>query len=364
MSNRVLHVFTALNVGGAETMIINLYRAMDRNKVQFDFLVHTDEIGYYEEEISSLGGRIFRLPYPKLRYIQTYKEQLLELFRQYKFGAVHSHAHSFSGFILEVAQKAQIPVRIAHSHTTSDGKNERFPRQFYQLYMKYLLLKNATHMFGCSVEANESLFGKKASAMVLPNSFKLQNYEKLAERRNFNHENSPVIGHVGRLDTVKNHSFFIETFYYFKKHHPQASAILVGDGPEKERIQEIINHFQLENSVQLLGVRSDIPEIMSRFDAFLFPSLYEGLGNVVIEAQAAGVPCLVSDTVPKEVNLSMNLVTFKNLNDSAEEWANELGRVVKYDSILSWDERKTYLKSYGYDVDENANKLEAIYSGC
>jgi glycosyltransferase involved in cell wall biosynthesis len=363
MTNRVLHVFNAMNVGGAETMILNLYRAMDREKIQFDFLVHADEIGYYEKEIIALGGRIFRLPYPRIKYLKSYQKQLFELFSQNHFCAVHSHAHYFSGFILEVAKKVSIPIRVAHSHTTSDGKNTSISRQIYRSYMKWNLRKNATHRFGCSTTAGESLFGKREETIVLPNSFNLQEYEQVSKRNVSKPVDSLVVGHVGRFDTVKNHSFFLETFYHFQKKYPNASAVLVGDGPDIDKIQSLIHYYQLQDSVKLLGIRSDIPEILSKLDIFLFPSIYEGLGNVVIEAQAAGVPCLVSNTVPKEVDLSMNLVTFKNLNESAEAWAEELAIIMDIKERPSWDERKSNLKKFGYDVVKNAKYLEKIYSG-
>jgi glycosyltransferase EpsF len=361
MSNRVLHVFTAMNVGGAETMVLNLYRAMDREKIQFDFLVHTEEIGYYEQDIVALGGRIFRLPTPKMKYIKSYKKQLFELFSQYKFCAVHSHTHLFSGFILDVAKKANIPVRVAHSHTTFDGRKPTLSRLAYQSYMKWNLRRNATHMFGCSKAAGESLFGREANVVVLPNSFNLQEYEEHA--KSSEPSNLPVIGHVGRFDAVKNHSFFLETFYHFKKNHPNASAWLVGDGPDKSKIESLIQKFHLEDSVKLWGTRSDIPELLSKMDIFLFPSIYEGLGNVVLEAQAAGVPCLVSDTVPIDVDISLNLVTFLSLQNGPRDWAAKLGQLAGRKEIPSWDHRKGNLKKYGYDVMENVQYLEEVYSG-
>jgi glycosyltransferase EpsF len=364
MTKRVLHVFTVMNVGGAETMILNLYRAIERKNIQFDFLVHSDEIGYYEKEILSLGGRIFRLPYPKLKSIKNYQNQLFELLKGNNFCAIHSHAHSFSGFILETAKQVAIPVRVAHSHTTSDGRDQTIFRKVYQSYMKYSLRKYATHMLGCSRTAGESLFGKHAEINVLPNSFDLNDYEQISKRVATKPVDSLVVGHVGRFNAVKNHLFFLETFYHFKKDHPQASAILVGDGPEKDRILDAIQAYQLQDSVKFLGIRADVPDILRGLDVFLFPSIYEGLGNVVIEAQAAGIPCLVSDTLPREVDLSMNLVTFKNLHNGAEEWAVELAKIIDVRKRPSWAERKGKLKKFGYDVVENAKYLEKIYSGC
>jgi glycosyltransferase EpsF len=367
MTNRVLHVFRAMNVGGAETMVLNLYRAMNRTKIQFDFLVHSEEAGFYEKEILALGGRIFRMPEPSLVSMRSYKKQLYQLLTENQFSAVHSHTHLFSGFILHVAKKANIPIRIAHSHTTSDERNNIWIRRLYQFGMKSFIRSHATHKLGCSQVAGEALFGTNTQTVILPNSFNLKDYKELDHKHRDKSKASNasiVIGHVGRLDTVKNHSFFLETFFHFKKNFPNASAILVGDGPEKDKILELIHFYQLQESVQLLGIRLDIPEIMYDFDLFLFPSLYEGLGNVIIEAQAAGVPCLVSDSVPQEVNLSMNLVTFKNLNDGAKAWADELQRILRYKEIPEWADRENSLISSGYDVYENVTKLEKLYSGC
>jgi glycosyltransferase EpsF len=362
MTNRVLHVFTAMNVGGAETMVLNLYRAMNRTKIQFDFLVHSDEVGFYEKEILSLGGRIYRLPYPSFSNMRNYQKQLYQLITENQFTAIHSHAHLFSGFILQVASRAGVPIRVAHSHTTSDQKNEKWARRLYQYWMKSNIHKYATHRLGCSRAAGEVLFGKD-EMMVLPNSFQLKDYELLAQKQRENKNSSLIIGHVGRFDTVKNHSFFLETFFHFKKKFPHSSAILVGDGPEKDKVKELIQFYHLQDSVKLLGIRQDIPELMYDFDLFLFPSLFEGLGNVIIEAQAAGVPCLVSDSVPQEVNLSMNLVTFQSLNEDAETWATALENILQTYTKPAWNIRKQSLMAHGYDVETNVLHLENLYSG-
>ncbi|WP_083652331.1 glycosyltransferase family 1 protein [Bacillus sp. MRMR6] len=360
MTNRVLHVFRAMNVGGAETMIMNVYRAMDRQTIQFDFLVDKGESGFYDQEILDLGGRIFQLPSPRMSKILSYRKELLMLLKNNQFSAIHSHPHSFSGIILEAAEKAKIPVRIAHSHTTSDGRKATLVRQFYQSFMKRLIHKNATHLFSCSLAAGESLFGRDAETIVLANSINLRDYERISVHPK---SDTMVIGHVGRFDSVKNHPFFLEVFSHLRKKYPQASAVLVGDGPEKTNIQAWLANNNLQDSVKLLGIRSDVPTIISQFDLFLFPSIYEGLGNVVIEAQAAGVPCLVSDAVPKEINLAMNLVNFKSLQDSAESWAEEAEKIINKNPRPSWDERKLKLKRFGYDVADNVKYLENVYRG-
>jgi glycosyltransferase EpsF len=365
MYRRVLHVFRVMNMGGAETMVMNLYRAMDKRKIQFDFLVHSEQPGYYDNEIKALGGRIYQIPQPSLHSLKAFEKQLFLLLKKNEYRSVHSHVHFFSGFILRVAQKAEVPVRIAHSHTTSDGKKGTIVRQLYRGYTSYLLKKHGTHLVGCSIAANESLFGKNNKTLVLPNGFDIHAYEQHQTQTGptRTQREDLVIGHIGRFDMVKNHSFFVETFFYFKKKYPNARAILVGDGPEKDRIQALIKAYNLEDSVQLLGIRSNIPELLSQFDLFLFPSLFEGLGNVVIEAQAAGIPCLVSDTVPKEADLSLNLVTFKSLQESAASWAIELTNLAKSEFSPSWNERERKLKENGYDIVENAKYLEKMYMG-
>jgi glycosyltransferase EpsF len=354
-----------MNMGGAETMVMNLYRAMDKKKIQFDFLVHSEQQGYYDNEIKALGGRIYQIPQPNLVSMKSFEKQLFLLMQQNRYCSIHSHAHFFSGFILKVAKKANVPVRIAHSHTTSDGKEGSILRKLYRGYTGYLLKKHATHQVGCSIASNESLFGKNKKSVVLPNGFDIHAYEQTQTQTSpsFTQREDIVIGHIGRFDTVKNHSFFLETFFHFKKKHPNAQAVLVGDGPEKERIQELIKTLHLEESVKILGIRSNIPEVLSQFDLFLFPSLFEGLGNVVIEAQAAGIPCLVSDTVPKEADLSLNLVTFKSLQDSAESWAKVLTNMAKSEFRPSWNERERKLRENGYDIVENAKSLEKMYMG-
>ncbi|MHC0037559.1 glycosyltransferase family 1 protein [Pseudoneobacillus sp. C159] len=361
MSKRVLHVFMAMNVGGAETMVMNIYRAIDRNKIQFDFLVHLEEPGYFENEITALGGKIFRIPYPKLTTIVVFRSQLIQLLKDNQYVAVHSHVHSFSGLTLEAAHAVGIPVRIAHSHTTSDGKTQTVARTIYLSMMKYLLTRHTTHRLGCSKDANESLFGKELNADVFPNAFDLQAYGQISTHKT--KSSNLVIGHIGRFDRVKNHAFFVKTFYYFRKKHPNATAILVGEGPEKDQIEQLVSEYELTDAVQFLGIQSDIPRILSTFDFFLFPSFYEGLGNVVIEAQAAGVPCLVSTNVPKAVDLSLMLVTFKDLQDGPESWANSLETLMESAVRPSWSERYLNLQQNGYDVMTSAKFLENIYLG-
>ena len=227
-----------MNPGGAETMIMNIYRKLDRSKVQFDFLVHGGEMGYYEQEIIDLGGRIYRVSYSGAKNLLSFRQELYAILIQNSFRAVHSHVHHFSGAILPVAKKARVPVRIAHSHTISDGRKLAFHRQMYEGYMKYKIIQSATHLMACTEAAAESLYSNKSgNAIVIRNSIDLSTYARLdngnkvksRERIGVPIEKT-IIGHVGRLDPVKNHEHLLHTFYYYHKKNSNALLVLVGGG--------------------------------------------------------------------------------------------------------------------------------------
>ncbi|SDN56875.1 glycosyltransferase family 1 protein [Bacillus sp. OK048] len=371
MVNRVLHIFAVMNPGGAETMIMNIYRKLDRSKVQFDFLVHGAEKGYYEQEIIDLGGRIYRVSYSGAKHLLRFRQELYAILKQNSFRAVHSHVHHFSGAILPVAKKAGVPVRIAHSHTISDGKKLTFHRQMYEGYMKYKILQSATHLMACTEAAAKALYSYKSShSIVIRNSIDLSTYARLDngnKRKSRERIGVPIektiIGHVGRFDPVKNHEYLLHTFYHYHKKNPNSFLVLVGEGSEENKINSLAKKLGIDSSVKMLGNRSDIPEVMNSFDYFLFPSLFEGLGNVLIEAQAAGIPCLVSSSIPKEADLGLGLLTFKVLTDGAESWAESINLLEPDRSASDWTTRKRQLKVNGYDSEDQAKIIEDIYIG-
>lgn len=371
---RILHIVGAMDRGGAETFIMNIYRHIDRSRVQFDFAVHTARPGHYDEEIISLGGRILPLPRPHLWGLPKYRKAFMELLQRHgPFGGVHSHVHFFSGYTLRLAHKAGVPLRIAHSHNTSDGRGDALPRRIYRRLMRYSIYQNATLMLGCSPPACEALFGRDCwsdkRVQVFHYAIDLEPYASLPKDRNLLRAQLglpltiPLIGHVGRFDVQKNHRFLIEVFAALLQRLPDAHLVLVGGGPLRPEVEKQIAQKGLKDKVSLLGVRSDIPQIMGCLDLFLFPSLWEGVPLTLIEAQAAGVPCVVSNRVPRDVDLGLGVMRFVDLDEGMDCWIRTILEMLHMNRP-GWAQREQALVSAGYEARCASQILEEIYAGC
>lgn len=349
-----------MNRGGAETLIMNLYRNIDRTKVQFDFL--TCKEGAFDIEIIKMGGKIHRIPYitdvGHFKYVKSLKTFFLN-HPEYKI--VHSHMDKMSGFVLREAKKANIPVRIAHSHST---KNEGgLAANCYKWYAGSFLTNHASHFFACSQDAAKWLYGSQLKkTIIIKNGIDCNQFRYSAELRKevrkelkLTNENF-VVGHVGRFSKPKNHEFLIKIFSEISKKNPHARLILVGDGPLKLHFEEKIKNIGLLDKVQFLGVRNDVHKLLQAFDVMVFPSIYEGLPVTLIEAQAAGVPCIVSDVITKEVDMGCELLNFLSLENSSQVWA---GEVLK--SNISRKDVVDSIEDKGYDIQTSASLLQTFY---
>lgn len=358
MSIRVLQVVTHMNRGGLETMLMNYYRHIDRTQVQFDFLTHRDDRADYDDEIESLGGKIYHLP-RLVPWSPLYHNALNQFFADHpEYQIVHVHQDCLSSVILKAAQNHGIPVRIAHSHSSSQDKNVKYLIKLY--YLKQIP-KYATQLFACGKKAGDWMFGD-ASYQILNNAIDTDQYifslsTSVAVKKQLNIPQSCfVVGHVGRFSYPKNHSFLIDIFSSLHHKDENTRLLLVGDGNGIKSIQEKVHSLNLQDFVIFTGLRSDIPDLLQAMDVFVFPSLYEGLPVSMIEAQAAGLPCFISDKVPVECAIT-ELVKTISLSSSPEIWADE---------ILSKknDARRTYQEKIikaGYDIKENANFLQNYY---
>ena len=355
---RILHVVTYMGRGGLETMIMNYYRHIDRSKVQFDFLVHRDFRADYDDEIEALGGRIFRIP-----RLVPWSRSYLKTLEQFFFGhpeykIVHVHQDCLSSVILKVAKKCGVPVRIAHSHSGSQDKN---PKYLIKLFYKQFIPAYATHLFACGTEAGEWMFGG-APFRILNNAIDTSRYSYNAERhysirRELQIPDSAfVIGHVGRFNTVKNHTFLLDVFVNAKEQNDNLMLLLVGDGDLRAEIEQKATSLGISSNVIFTGVRSDVPDLLQAMDCFVFPSLYEGLPVTMIEAQAAGLPCIVSDSVPVEC-AKTNLVKRIPLAKGPAYWAEE---ILKNQSHIRQDTKDQIVQA-GYDIEANAQWLENFY---
>lgn len=364
---RILNLFTILNRGGAETMVMNYYRKIDKTKIQFDFVVHRQERGAYEDEIEAMGGRIYRMCPIYPQYIFRYKRLLKGFFDAHpEYRIVHSHMSELSYFAFQEAIRHHIPVRICHAHSSPNFAIETWKEKLKALPREILargVRKLATDYFVCSDKAGNWLFGKKnAGKFVMMNNavdtkiFSYNPDEAVKKRKEMGWDNKIVVGHVGRLIVPKNHVFLFRLFNEFHQLYPNSILVLVGDGNQRQYLMKKVKQMGLEDYVQFLLTRIDTAELYNAFDLFVFPSLYEGLPVSLIEAQAAGLPCVTSDTISSQAKLLENCRTL-SLTDDIQLWLDAMV------SSLGQKRKNTSLeiKKAGFDIEINAEWLTRFY---
>jgi len=331
-SIRVLHVLGAMNRGGVETWLMHLIRHVDRQKYHMDFLVHTDQSAVHDAELKSLGARV--LPCPSIRNPIQYAKRFLDIASQFgPFDVLHSHVHHFSGYVTWLGSKAGIPVRISHSHNDTSVVNARasYVRKAYLSATRWLLTKYSTCRLAASKPAASALFGpnwtRDERVKILSYGVDLKPFAQPVDRAAVRSEfgfcaSNVVFGHVGRFDEQKNHAFLGKIAAEIANREPEARFLLVGDGPLRPSIESQFTHAGIGRRAVFAGSRPDVARLMNgAMDAFLFPSLYEGLGIVLIEAQAAGLPTIMSDSIPAEAIIVPGLVITCALDESPSHWA-------------------------------------------
>lgn len=350
--------------GGVEAVVMNYYRNIDRNKIQFDFICDDDSTCIPKEEIENLGGKVILIP-PYQKVLKYHKE-LKKVLKEGQYKIVHSHINALSVFSLWAAKSAKVPVRIAHSHSTSNKKEwkktllKNMLRPFSKLF--------ATDYFCCSELAGRWLFGNKTydqgKVYLLNNAIDVDKFkynEKLRkEKRKELHikDKDLVIGHIGRFVKQKNHEFLIDIFNEIHKQNKNTILLLAGEGPLKEEIETKVKILGLEKNVKFLGQRKDANELYQTMDAFVLPSLYEGLPVVGVEAQAAGLPCFFSTDMTKETKV-LQTTKFISLIHTPQYWAKEiLKQLTSYTRI---DMEKEITKNI-FNIQVEATKLEQQYS--
>ena len=334
---RILHIVGGLNRGGAETWLVQVLRRIDREKYQFDFLVHGQGPYHYQAEVQALGSRVITCIPPTNPL--AYSMNLVHILREYgPYDCVHSHVHYFSGLPLLLARWAGVPTRLVQSHldTVQHEAESGVVRRIYIWIMKHLIWATATKGTAVSRRAAGSLFppdwNERRRWNVMTLGIDLEPFRKSADRREVRDElgipgDAFVVGHVGRLEDQKNHAFLLDIAAAFMKIASNAIFLLLGDGPLRAQIEQKARILGLGGSIIFGGVRSDVPRVMKgAMDAFIFPSRYEGLGLAVIEAQAAGLPCLISDVVPQEANAGIGLAFSCSLMEPPDAWARRLLR--------------------------------------
>ncbi len=363
---RILRVVGWMDRGGLETVIMNSYRITDRSKIQYDFVVHTDRKCMYDDEIEQLGGKIYHMP----RYIYINHRSYCKAWKNFffehpEYKIIHGHMRSTAAIYLKIAKENGL-VTISHSHGVSSGYGIQ---GIIKDWIQKGIPEYSDYMLACSLKAGEWLFGKKNTMKnnfkVLKNgidSDKFRYSQKTRDnmRKKLGIDDKIIIGHVGRFDEAKNQIFLIDLISEIITQNQNYILMLVGTGENIQKIKEEIKRRKIEKYILMLGSRDDIAQLMQAMDIFVFPSKYEGFGNVVVEAQAAGLPCVISTCVPKDVMIT-DLVLRMDLSSSKKEWIKVI------ESKLENFQRKDCIDQIieaGYDVHQLTEWYEEFYLNC
>ena len=361
---RILQVFGCLDRGGAENMIMSVYRNIDRSEMQFDFVVHLDREGDFDSEVKAMGGRIFCAPkYSGLNHFE-YKKWWDSFFKNHpEYKILHSHVRSTASIYTKIAKKYGVKT-IVHSHSTVvSGKGLSAS---VKSFLQRNITDNADVCLACSLQAGKWLF-KNRDFIIYPNTidsekfiFDRQKREKLRLQLGID-ENTLTVGHVGRYHPLKNHRFLMDIFSEVLKIKTDSKLLMVGDnigsgGIPKSELEAYAKEKGIYDNCIFAGNVSNVSDYLSAFDVFVFPSIHEGLPVTLIEAQAACLPCIVSSNVSKECAVT-DLVGFESIDKPASVWAQE---IIKKDGFRRYDmSRQMY--DAGCDVKAGAKMLTDIY---
>ena len=359
---RVLYIYGGIMArGGIEAFMMNYYRHFDREKVQIDFVVHGHGKGVYDDEIEKMGGRIIHVPL-RLKDPIGNKVALQKLFLSGEYKVVHSHMDAMNAWSLQIAKKCGIPVRISHSHNTAVISNSRIKKLLHNVTKKRIP-KVATHLLACSGLAGAWLYGDH-EYQVIPNAIDIERFSYDAEKRQklrqaLGYQSTDIVlGHVGRFDTQKNHVFLIDIMKKLVACSDRYQLLMIGDGDLKSEIMQKVQELGLTDRIKILNACPNVNEYYNVFDCFCLPSLFEGLGIVGIEAQVNGLTCVISDTVPKELDITGNMHFLPIGNDNIDAWINILMNVStkRNHTVVEKASQKHY------DICTSAKILQAIYT--
>lgn len=361
---RVLQVLGGTSLGGAESRVMDSYRHLDRSRIQFDFCVHSQEEGFFDKEIESLGGHIYRVPRFQVVNWLAYRKAWKDLFREHPgYVAVHGHMTSTASIYLPIAKAAGVPLTIAHARSAGvdpglKGTMTRFLRRN--------LGKKADVCLTCSRLAGEAVFGEKmveaGRVTTVPNAIDAREFAFSEKKRKQKRaelgigEQEFVIGHVGRFGHMKNHAFLLDVFAEICRKVPDSRLLLVGEGGLMDSVREKATSLGLSDRVIFTGNQAQVADFYMAMDFFVFPSIFEGLPGSVIEAQAAGLRCLVSDSVTDEV-LITPLAQSRSLSDKASVWAQNVLERRSYER----EQMEQAIKEAGFDVSDQVKFLEKLY---
>lgn len=362
---RILHVIGSMGSGGAEALLMNLYRNIDREKMQFDFLVHTPKLCFYDDEIEALGGRIYRTQKYNVCNLFSYVHWWNTFLQQHpEYQIVHGHIGSSAPVYLGAAKRAG-RIAIAHSHSTGDPQ-KNLHNVLWNL-CSYPTRYIADWFFACSHLAAINRFGQKAAdsarCQVLKNAidcdrFAFDEQKRRQTRKAMRLENALVVGHVGRFTQAKNHKYLLQIFLQIYRQEPAARLLLLGGGELEQQVREQCRALGIEQAVVFAGIHPNTEDYYAAMDIFCFPSLWEGLGIAVVEAQTNGLHCIVSDVIPMEADIQAGLFHPVSLAAEPKQWASEL---LKYANVPRLQDAPDHACRAGYDVQETAKNLQDFY---
>lgn len=364
---KVLHVVFAMNRGGMESRLMDIFRHIDKSQIQFDFLENTCEKGSFDNEINSLGGTIYYSGYSRKNLYRAIF-YIADFFKNYcSYDVIHIHESylpSFNMIVMHYAKKYNNTV-VLHS------RNANGPHIFLHNLLKHYYHKKADFFFACSKKAAQWMFSKK---IIESNNYRIINNAIDAKKFVYSKEirriirkkmqlsdDDIVLGHIGRFYQQKNHGFLIDVFNRLIKQDTHYKLVLVGEGPLKKNVQEKVKEYGIENKVMFLGIRKDVSRIYQAFDMFLLPSLHEGLPGVGVEAQASGLICLFSDTITNEVNIISDLCHMLPITEGTDIWCRTIKNNIE--KIKNREKTYTQIKEKGFDVYNTANELLQFYKG-
>ncbi len=369
--NRILHVVYQMDPGGTETWLMHMLRQSKRTQFAMDFLVHTSKQCAYDCEIRKLGSRLFAAPHPS--HVWAHGRFVRSILRSFgPYAAVHVHCHLVASQLLCISAHEKVPVRILHSHSAKFGLPHGLLGRAWWQVARATARRYATIGLACSDLAARAMFGaawkNDLRWRVLPCGLDFSAFAGRGDREEVRHElgippRARVIGHVGRFHTTKNHRLIVEIAVEAVRRDPHIHLLLVGDGPLRSDTERAVARAGLQSHVTFAGLRNDVPRLMTAaMDTLLLPSLHEGLGLVLVEAQAAGLPCVCSNVIPREAEILPQLITRLSLFDSAALWADSLHRILSVPRPVDWHQALNAVLQSRYNLLHTISELEHVYT--
>jgi len=355
---RILQILSSLNQGnGVLQVILNWHKNIDRTKIQFDYLYFKEAPVTCKNEIESLGGKCYKLPYPSFIKPWVFIKTIKDFFKTHEYNTIHSHITNLNFFFYPMAKLYGVKNIIQHSHNPT--YSDKFLNNLINTFLFFFAKSFITKKIACSNLAGKFLF--KENYTVINNGidtekFKFNQIVRDKKRKELNIEDKFVIGHIGRFVKQKNHKFLIEVFNEIFKRNKNSILLLIGDGPLKKEIEQKVNELNLSNNVIFAGIKNNVSDYYQVMDSFVFPSIFEGLGIVSIEAECSGLPCFISNVIPDDVIICNT--TKISLSSSAKEWADIILEKTRTFERTNCSE---FIKQAGYNIKETTKKIQEIY---